>query len=1127
MFIIKEELKKISVIRKKQSLFATHNDGCIGAQKGFTLIEIVVTLLLVGILATLGGMFIVRGVKGYVEVQQNSVATQKAQMAMSRINREILEMINVSSVANSTILPITGTNNCNGTNCVRTIGLEGNNLKIAFGSNSPVGGDILLDNVSSFNFAYYNGTNVTTTWPIGQDLNLSAVGVNVNIARSDGKTLPLFTALIVPRNNGNLGGANIPNNLSAPAGWCFVATAAYGDPSHPMVRILREFRDRYLLTFGAGKWFVKQYYKYGPMAADMIRYRPLAMWAVRCMLAPLVALAFCLMYAPLAIIFIFLVALIITRVSFYILRKGFPNRFDFFQSRGSILISLIFTMVIMAFLAAAMLRMFSSSYMNQVYADQSRKAYYLAESGFRYAAFNYRNAATNDAKNTVLTNVVNNKTYNFLDGSSFTTVVFPFWFSTSAAIAAGASSIATTLYGTVPAEFGTSSDGYLKVDTGYYYYTGFSVSGTTVTFSGLAASAPTTSVPAISSGVDVMPVVKSGSAQNLSKGGTLSLSSTGIGVFPIYDGNFTLVNSSGGQVSSAIFNYTYRTGTTLYNVVMTDPGKNILWTNPISVPASSNVILGKFVRLVSTGTISTTSRTVTYNAPIGLTAGGGFQKQQAVDDMSSSANWYTSNAMGTQTFNSTVDGSAAMKVSTMQDTSASGFLGFLAWILGWGTGSGHWNLVEFNWNNTSARLNQAWMDAQGCLTYDIQAKVKNTQPWFFAGLNFRANTNASGNDFYTYGVSFVKPRAKITCICVLLCGWDLAGWSLTDDQPASLIPGGVNSSGSGTLFSGSLENGGDTSCFLGLGGHDKYEYGQPAVVLWQRTSSGFKWLAYNILQNGDGVIYNNGSGYPRLTDWSTLMVRVSEGYSLTFTSDGTVSGGEIREGDVITSSDGSKSARVVMTPILTSATGKKADWTSKVAAGTLVLANIPTPADTTTTFASGDGLYVNGVKMAVAGTFSSTKKNYIRAYFTDPTARGANNTEIDASGTAVRKNNPRGTVNWPPDPLTDLEADSTKDYVTLVQWDNTNGLTSTSTPTAIMTSTSEPSAIIVSNALTSPTWTSSDTLASFVSDNNSSIAGDSIGLMTSSDSGPSTYYDDFAVQLDLNSGTGFMTPIQQ
>ena len=61
--------------------------------------------------------------------------------------------------------------------------------------------------------------------------------------------------------NGAIGGGG---------GGCFIATAACGSLLEPHVRILCKFRDRYLLTSGSGKTFVKNYYKYSPPAADFI-----------------------------------------------------------------------------------------------------------------------------------------------------------------------------------------------------------------------------------------------------------------------------------------------------------------------------------------------------------------------------------------------------------------------------------------------------------------------------------------------------------------------------------------------------------------------------------------------------------------------------------------------------------------------------------------------------------------------------------------------------------------------------------------------------------------------------------------------------------------------------------------
>lgn len=57
------------------------------------------------------------------------------------------------------------------------------------------------------------------------------------------------------------------------------------------VRYLRAFRDEYLQTNEAGRWFVSQYYKYSPPLADYLRQNDGLRSVVRGALSPLVGLS--------------------------------------------------------------------------------------------------------------------------------------------------------------------------------------------------------------------------------------------------------------------------------------------------------------------------------------------------------------------------------------------------------------------------------------------------------------------------------------------------------------------------------------------------------------------------------------------------------------------------------------------------------------------------------------------------------------------------------------------------------------------------------------------------------------------------------------------------------------------
>lgn len=74
-------------------------------------------------------------------------------------------------------------------------------------------------------------------------------------------------------------------------GFCFVATATYGDPFAPEVRILRSFRDKYLMTWWGGKMLVKLYYLVSPPIANIIESSDLLRSLARLYLQPVVFIA--------------------------------------------------------------------------------------------------------------------------------------------------------------------------------------------------------------------------------------------------------------------------------------------------------------------------------------------------------------------------------------------------------------------------------------------------------------------------------------------------------------------------------------------------------------------------------------------------------------------------------------------------------------------------------------------------------------------------------------------------------------------------------------------------------------------------------------------------------------------
>lgn len=90
---------------------------------------------------------------------------------------------------------------------------------------------------------------------------------------------------------------------------CFIATAAYGSYMEPQVMVLREFRDKHLMTNEIGRALVKLYYRTSPPIAEYIANNEALRSLSRWLLTPIV---YSIAHPRMAGLFIFWLVLILT-----------------------------------------------------------------------------------------------------------------------------------------------------------------------------------------------------------------------------------------------------------------------------------------------------------------------------------------------------------------------------------------------------------------------------------------------------------------------------------------------------------------------------------------------------------------------------------------------------------------------------------------------------------------------------------------------------------------------------------------------------------------------------------------------------------------------------------------------
>ena len=437
---------------------------------------------------------------------------------------------------------------------------------------------------------------------------------------------------------------------------------------------------------------------------------------------------------------------------------------------GMLLVGMIVVLFLISSLVVAMMSQSTSTAFSLAYENSSNRAYYVAESGFRYAVARIRHDA--DVKTDLHLHATDFSLAK--SAGSFALSLFPHYLETTSAVSG------TTLSGVdVPGGYDNGATDALAFPGGsvkkvrivapdgtwddIHRYTTASLTATqdgttgkytaTVTFTGIS---PPISL-ALPSGTLVLPVAQADGDQTTvggddGSGGTVPLNvvTGSVDAFPRFNGTFRVSDGDG-----VLYAYEEKVGDTLTGIsTPLDP----TLSPPFSFSDGKELVLERFVRIQSVGTYRNATRTLTYHMPM-ATPEATVKFEEGFQNLN---NWNTDDATGGFVNENLGWGDKRLRVDTVSTESVTAD-----------------KAAQIQLKSGTVNFEKAWKyGSKGYLGYDAQVKAGFNIGWgwpgladgsssfgdpaatlpnsYMAGINFRSRDIESSTETKSYGLSFMR-----------------------------------------------------------------------------------------------------------------------------------------------------------------------------------------------------------------------------------------------------------------------------------------------------------------------------------------------------------------------------------